>query len=53
MMQRVVFEVVVEAKTNGMTDTEEEENIVSCILDSLGFPESVNVRAKLLRRESV
>jgi hypothetical protein len=52
-MFRIVFEVAVEQAKDAcpMTDAEEEDNLVSCILDALGFPESVKVTAKLLRRE--
>ncbi len=50
-MSRITFEITVDAPDAGdMTDTEEEDNIASCIMDALGFPAGVIVTAKVLSR---
>ena len=34
------------------SDADEEDNVAECILEALGYPETVKVTAKVIRRES-
>lgn len=50
-MKTITFEVTVAAPDAGKNSDEAEvENIVDCVMDSLGYPDKVIVTAKVLRR---
>jgi hypothetical protein len=52
-MKRIIFEVTIEEPDTfkDIPDDQEAENLASCILDGMGFPEDVSCTAKVLRRE--